>query len=403
MSLILFAIPAFFALILLELAIDSRRKTGFYRVNDSINSLTIGVYSRIAGLARAAIPLSFYPLVLDALAIYEVSATWYWWVIAFVLYDFCYYWNHRFGHEISFFWASHVVHHSSEEYNLTTALRQTSTSLLGWIFYLPLALLGIPVEMLITVGALNLIYQFWVHTRHIPKLGWYEWLFVTPSNHRVHHAQNQCYIDKNYGGVFILWDRLFGTFQEELDDEPPLYGIRKALSSWNPLWANVHVYSQLAKDSWHTARWGDKWRVWFGRTGWRPEDVSQSHPIAKADLSRFKKFDIPLSIHERLYATLQHIGILLITLVFLLNVSALTPIMKWSVAGFIFVSGMTLAAFMENRVWAHVTEWIRQLAMLGVIISGALPTWLTTSLLVIIAISLPMLWQSKRTSTLILE
>ncbi len=162
--------------------------------------------------------------------------------MAFVVYDFCYYWLHRLGHERNILWAAHSVHHQSEEYNLSTALRQTSTGfLLSWIFYLPLAVLGVPLAVFITVAALNLLYQFWVHTRHIPKLGWYEGFFVTPSNHRAHHAQNPLYMDRNYGGVFILWDRLFGTFQQEDDAEPPVFGVTRPLASWNPLWAEPAV------------------------------------------------------------------------------------------------------------------------------------------------------------------
>ncbi|MEH6571077.1 MAG: sterol desaturase family protein, partial [Halioglobus sp.] len=185
-----------------------------------------------------------------------------------------------------------VAHHQSEDYNLTTALRQTSTGFLfGWVFYIPMYLLGIPAEVVVTVGSLNLIYQFWVHTEHVPKLGWYEKVFVTPSNHRVHHAQNDLYLDRNYGGVFILWDRLFGTFQEELSEAPCIYGIRGPLRSWNPARAITHIYFDMARDSWNTARWKDKFRVWYARTGWRPEDVSHRFPRRKNDLDSFKKYD----------------------------------------------------------------------------------------------------------------
>jgi len=206
-----------------------------------------------------------------------------------VMYDFCYYWLHRLGHERTILWAAHVAHHQSEDYNLTSALRQTSTGFLfGWIFYIPMYLLGIPAEVVVTVGALNLIYQFWVHTQHIGKLGWYEWIFVTPSNHRVHHAQNDIYLDRNYGGLFIIWDRLFGTYQEELDAEPVVYGIRGPLQSWNPVRALTHIYCDMAQDCWRTRRWRDKLKIWFARTGWRPADVAQRYPREKTDLARFR-------------------------------------------------------------------------------------------------------------------
>ncbi|MEP5567040.1 MAG: sterol desaturase family protein, partial [Halioglobus sp.] len=220
------------------------------------------------------------------------ASHWWTWVLAFVLYDFCYYWLHRLGHERTILWAAHVAHHQSEEYNLSTALRQTSTGFLfGWLFYIPMFMLGIPAEVVVTVGSLNLIYQFWVHTEHIPKLGKYEWFFITPSNHRVHHAQNDIYMDRNYGGVFILWDRLFGTFQEELDDEPVIFGIRGPLRSFNPIHAITHVYVDMAKDSWRAQRWQDKLKVWVARTGWQPADVAEKYPRHKNDLSTFEKYD----------------------------------------------------------------------------------------------------------------
>ena len=159
--------------------------------------------------------------------------------------------------------------------------------------------------MLITVGALNLLYQFWVHTRHVPKLGWLEWIFITPSNHRVHHAQNPLYMDRNYGGVFIIWDRLLGTFQEELDEEPVVFGVTTPLASWNPLWANLHFYRQLWDDAVRAGSWRDKLRIWFMPTGWRPQDVAERYPLRKPDLRDFVKYDVALVASQKWYALLQ--------------------------------------------------------------------------------------------------
>jgi len=234
------------------------------------------------------------------------ASHWFTWVLAMVLYDFCYYWLHRLGHERTILWAAHVAHHQSEDYNLGTALRQTSTGfLLSWVFYIPMYVLGIPAEVVVTAGALNLIYQFWVHTQHIPRLGWYEWIFVTPSNHRVHHGQNDVYMDRNYAGIFILWDRLFGTYQDELDDEPVVYGIRGALRSWSPWKALTHIYVEMILDSRHARNWGDKLRVWTSRTGWRPAVVEARYPREKTDLSQFEKFDPPVPREVSWYAFVQ--------------------------------------------------------------------------------------------------
>ena len=236
MDLVQYAIPLFVLAIVVELAYGLLVQRNTYRLNDSVSSLFLGVLSQARRFVTLGVGGYVYFLVTQHFSLPLMDAGhWFTWVLAMVVYDFCYYWLHRLGHERTILWAAHVAHHQSEDYNLTTALRQTSTGfLLSWVFYIPMYLLGIPAEVVVTVGSLNLIYQFWVHTEHIPKLGWYEWFFVTPSNHRVHHAQNDVYMDRNYGGLFIIWDRLFGTFQTELDEEPVVFGIRGPLRSWNP-------------------------------------------------------------------------------------------------------------------------------------------------------------------------
>ena len=293
MDLVVYAVPFFIAAMVIEWLYGMARNNNTYRLNDSISSLFLGVLSQARRFVALGVGGYVYLLVTEYFSLPLMDADhWFTWVLATFLYDFCYYWLHRMGHERTVLWAAHVAHHQSEDYNLSTALRQTSTGfLLGWIFYIPMYLLGIPAEVVVTVGAINLIYQFWVHTEHLPKLGWYEWIFVTPSNHRVHHAQNDIYLDRNYGGIFILWDRMFGSFQEELASEPPVYGIRGALKSWNPVRALTHIYVDMLRDSWHAARWRDKVWVWLSRTGWRPEDVAERFPRAKSDLAHFSKFD----------------------------------------------------------------------------------------------------------------
>ena len=363
MNYVLYAIPFFFLLIALELVADRWRGLSTYRLSDSLNSLSAGVLSQASGLLTKGFGLVFYLLVWEHIALFELSAdAWWVWVFAFFLYDFCYYWAHRIGHERNVFWAAHVVHHQSEDYNLTTALRQTSTGfILGWIFFLPMALLGIPPLVLLTVGALNLLYQFWVHTRHVPKLGWLEWIFITPSNHRVHHAQNPIYMDRNYGGVFIIWDRLLGTFQEELDEEPVVFGVTTPLASWNPLWANLHFYAQLWRDALHASSWWDKLRIWFMPTGWRPDDVAARYPLVKSELSQFVKFDIPLTAGQKIYATLQFAGYVLGT-TWLLVVAAEhgfgDTLIGWCWAAFGLYS---IGVWLENRAWAGKLELLRLL------------------------------------------
>ena len=361
MKLILYAVPFFFVLIAVELLVDRWRGMRTYRLADTISSLSTGVLSTTTGLLTKGGGLITYALALKYLALLQLPEDSLWvWLFAFVLYDFCYYWHHRLGHERNVLWAAHSVHHQSEDYNLSTALRQTSTGfVLGWVFYLPMAVLGVPLPVFVTVATVNLLYQFWVHTRHVPKLGWFEWLFVTPSNHRAHHAQNALYMDRNYGGVFIVWDRLFGTFQEEDDAEPVIFGVTTPLQSWNPLWANWQFYGQLLADAQRTERWRDKLRIWFMPTGWRPADVAAKYPINKPDLSRFVKFEVPLARRQQVYIAAQF-AVYLALGSYLLNLGeTLSPqalMLGW---GYMALGLFVLGAGLENRPWALKLEWLR--------------------------------------------
>jgi alkylglycerol monooxygenase len=396
MNFVIYAIPFFFLLIAIELLAEKWRHTDYYRVNDAINSLSAGVLSQMTGLVKKMLPFTLYLMVFDQIQVFSLPDTWWMWVFAFVAYDFLYYWNHRLGHEINVLWAAHVVHHSSEEYNLTTALRQTSGSFLSWIFYLPLAVLGVDPFVLISVGSLNLIYQFWVHTRHIPKLGWIEWVFVTPSNHRVHHAQNAMYLDKNYGGVFILWDRLFGTFQDELSSETPIYGVRKALKSWNPLWANIQVYNQLFKDSLRTKRWQDKLGIWFRPTGWRPSDVEQKYPLEKTDLQHFTKFDVSISNTAKCYAILQHGITVALGLVVLLGSNELGLLAQLGLIGLIVFGSYSLGSFMEQKPIAVVLEVFKTIFVLAMLAYFDWETTLAVGFAVACCLSLCLLYLCVR-------
>ena len=328
MDLIALAIPFFLLAIIVELAVNWARGSGYFRANDAINSLSAGILSTTTGYFTRLLTLIAWGFVLQNFALIDMPLAWFdasprgiaLWIAAALAWDFLYYWYHRFSHEISVLWASHAVHHQSEDYNLTTALRQTSTSFLfSWIFYVPLFLVGFPLEVIIAVSAVNLIYQFWVHTQTVRRLGVLDTIFVTPSNHRVHHAQNERYIDKNYGGMLILWDRLFGTFQDERDDDPVVFGVRKPLANWNPFWANLQVYDYLLFDARHTKRWRDKIGVWLRRTGWRPADVEARYPKARADLDHFNKFDARPAPGLQAYVLAQF----LVALVAALGISAL--------------------------------------------------------------------------------
>lgn len=361
LNLIVLAIPLFLTLIIIEVIVDWRKRSNTYQFNDAINSINLGMMSQVVGLLKKTLQFSIYALLFQNFAMYEFdSSSIYIWVFAFIAYDFCYYWSHRIDHEVNIFWASHVVHHQSEEYNLTTALRQTSGSILNFIFYLPLAIIGLDPLVIVAVGSLNLIYQFWVHTKHVKQMpDWYEYVFVTPSNHRVHHAQNPIYLDKNYGGVFILWDRLFNTYHPELSEEPVIFGITKPLASWNPLWANAEFYWNLILDAIRTKSWKDKLIIWFKPTGWRPTDMNEKHPHPTFNPYKQIKFDVSLNLVQKYYVLLQHITAIAIVLFLLINADTM------SVQAIIFASStflfflFSLGKFQQKSDNAYTIEFVK--------------------------------------------
>ena len=376
MDLIAIAVPFFMLALVMELIIDWRKGSGLYRSNDAINSLSAGILSTTIGYFTRFLPLIAWGFVLRNFALIDMQPEWFdlsargllLWVVAALAWDFCYYWFHRFSHEISVLWAAHAVHHQSEDYNLSTALRQTSTGFLfGWIFYTPLFLIGFPLEVLITVNAINLIYQFWVHTQMVRRLGVLDRILVTPSNHRVHHAQNERYIDKNYGGMLILWDRFFGTFEDEAEEEPVVFGVRKPLANLNPFWANLQVYDYLLFDARKASRWRDKVAVWFRRTGWRPADVEARYPKRQTDFSQFEKFDPQIAPGQRHYVMAQFviglIGTLIIAELYVRKgtEAVLIPcILLW-------LQLYTVGLLNEGRSSARRLEWLRLLVAVPVI------------------------------------
>ncbi len=368
------AVPVFLALIAIELIADRLRRTHYYHLADAINSLSCGILSTGMRVFFGFLALYTYEWILARTPVRLPGDSWIVWLFAFVLYDFCYYWNHRIGHRSGLFWASHVVHHQSEEFNLTTALRQTGTgSFTGWIFYLPMALFGIPVGVFLMVGVAQLFYQFWPHTRHIGRLGFLDRWVQTPSNHRVHHAQNDIYLDKNYVGVFLIWDHWFGSYQEELESEPCIYGVRGQLHSWNPLWANLQYYWAMAKDSWHARRWSDKIRIWFAPPGWRPADVAARFPKREYDPRRdFVRFDPPRRLALSLYVLLQFILLTASNSHFLAVLPKQGALLNIAYFVFIAASLVTLGGLLENRREFVIWEAVRLVVIgLGVVLAGS--------------------------------
>lgn len=305
---LLYAIPFFIGLVLFEVLYGHLVKKQTHRVLDTVSSLSSGLTNIIKDSLGIVLIIVSYPYLLEQFALYEIKNAWFVYVFAFIAMDFASYWNHRLSHKVNFFWNQHVIHHSSEEFNLACALRQSISNLLGYfpILLLPAALLGVPHEVISLLAPLHLFAQFWYHTKHIGKLGILEYILVTPSQHRVHHAINPEYIDKNLAAIFCVWDRWFGTFQEELDDVTPVYGVLKPASTWNPVLINFQHLWLLIKDAWRTNNWIDKFRIWFMPTGWRPEDVKEKFPITIIeDPYHFNKYDSKPTVKLTIWTIFQ--------------------------------------------------------------------------------------------------
>lgn len=275
------AILFFTALIVIEYIASIIIKKPVNKGLDTISSLSSGMTNTVKDVLGLTVVILSYEWMVTNWAMFEMEATWQMYVLGFILIDFASYWSHRWNHEFNVLWNRHIVHHSSEEFNLSAALRQSISGIVGIYFFLsiPMAFLGIPKEVIAILGPLHLFAQFWYHTRLIGRMGFLEHIIVTPSHHRVHHAINEKYLDKNYAAIFIVWDKWFGTFQEELKEVPPVYGVKRPVNTWNPIIINFMHLWQIIKDAWFTRSWKDKFRIWFMPTGWRPADVKERFPV----------------------------------------------------------------------------------------------------------------------------
>jgi sterol desaturase/sphingolipid hydroxylase (fatty acid hydroxylase superfamily) len=352
---IVLAIPAFFLLIAIELLWARWQERDYYRLNDSVNDLSCGILQQLFEVFAKTAIFAGYLFLYERWRVADVPGTAWAWAACFLGVDFFYYWFHRLSHERNALWATHIVHHQSEEYNLAVALRQSAFGgAFSWVFYLPLALAGFPPLMFLTCSSFNTLYQFWIHTRAIGRLGPLEWVMNTPSHHRVHHACNPKYIDRNYAGVFIVWDRLFGSFKPE--DEEPAFGITKPLRSWNPFWANLHYWAEMLDVARRSRGWRDRLRMLWAAPGWRPADQGGFLAPPEIDRATQRRFDPPLARGLSLYVLLQFVAVLVFTSVMLFNqkrwsvalLGAGTAAVVWSLVG--------LGALLEGKRWALAAE-----------------------------------------------
>lgn len=300
-------IPAIFVLIIGEAIYAYLRGNFNFRTMDSISSLSAGMTNAIKGVLGLTAVIVGYAHMYEYVAVVDTQTSWVTYLLALLGLDFATYWYHRLAHHVNIFWNRHVIHHSGEEFNMATALRQSISKFvnISVFFLLPAAVLGVPPQVIAIVTPFHLYVQVWYHTIHIGKMGWLEYIIVTPSQHRVHHAVNDIYKDKNLAPVFCVWDRLFGTYQEELEEEPCVYGITRQVNTWNPIKINLSHLWLLIQDAWRADSWWDKFRIWFMPTGWRPADVKQRYPDTSVDPYNFKKYDTPASAQLKMWSWFQ--------------------------------------------------------------------------------------------------
>lgn len=372
-KILLIAMPAFLLLVLFEKFYGWYKGKDTVRNMDTISSLSSGVTNVTKDVLALYFIILSYPFFLHHLAVTQIPNKIIVYVIAFLALDFAGYWIHRLQHVMNFFWNGHIVHHSSEEFNLACALRQSISSIVKTfaIFLLPAALLGVPEQVIAVIAPLHLFAQFWYHTQHINKMGFLEKIIVTPSHHRVHHAINPEYIDKNYGQIFIFWDKWFGTFQPELADVRPVYGITRPVRTWNPIKINfLHVWL-LLKDAWLTKNWKEKFTLWFKPTGYRPADVAEKYPVYKIqDVYHFEKYDTKTSTFLNVWCWIQLILILLFISYLFGNIAAIKKIDPYYIyyyGGFVFLMVYAMTELMDRSRYAIIWETVKNISGIAII------------------------------------
>jgi len=367
-KLILYALPLFALAVLLDFLIDVVRKTDRYRIKDSITSLSAGFVGTTAGLLTVGFAGLFYNGSFRLFHIFEIQDSIWYWVLAAFIYDFFYYWMHRAHHRINIFWAAHATHHNSEYFNFTTALRQSALAFLTtWPFFLPMALLGFSYEQFLFGAGLSTLYGFFTHTEFVAYVPYVEYIFVGPSSHRVHHGINARYVDKNYGSILNIWDRMFGTYAFEKTEDPVCYGTITPLNSFNPFWANLSQYWFLLKDAFFCKSWRDKFLLWIKETGWRP--VDRGAPSLNTDgekrVQSYIKFDTRVSLKEMYYVSFNFGLAALSTIHLMASAKSLSILWVTIYILLLWMIMLSNAFFLEKKLYRFRFE-IARLVLTGI-------------------------------------
>jgi sterol desaturase/sphingolipid hydroxylase (fatty acid hydroxylase superfamily) len=369
-KILLIAMPLFLVLIILEKIYGAYKGEDSVPLMDSVSSMSSGITNVVKDVLGLSITFISYEWMVSKIAIFDLEASIITYLVAFIIIDFYGYWTHRIAHQVNFFWNKHAIHHSSEEFNLACALRQTVSSFVNLFTFLliPAAIIGVPTSVIVITLPIQLFLQFWYHTKHIKKMGFLEHILVTPSHHRVHHAINPEYIDKNHSQIFIIWDKLFNTFQEELEAVPPVYGITRPAQTWNPIRINFQHLGLLISDAWRAENWKDKFTIWFKPTGWRPENFEEKYPVNKiTNVYDFEKYGTKAST-KLIYWSIFQLLISILFISFLFNNIAVIGIPYIFIYGFfIFLTVYSYTELMDENRFSVYWETARFLFGLGIL------------------------------------
>lgn len=369
-KILIIAMPIFLLLIIIEKSYGLYIKQDHVPLIDSVSSISSGITNSVKDILGLTITFISYEWLVSKIAIYHIENTIITYVVGFIVIDFYGYWSHRLSHQINFLWNKHAIHHSSEEFNLACALRQPIASFVNLFTFLliPAALLGVPATVIAITLPLHLFLQFWYHTKYIKKMGVLEHVLVTPSHHRVHHAINPEYLDKNHSQIFIFWDKLFGTFQEELETAPPVFGITRPANTWNPIRINFQHLALLISDAWRAENWKDKFTIWFKPTGWRPENFEEKYPVNKiTDVYNYAKYGTDNSTKLIYWSIIQVMITLLFVSYLFSNIAKIGFPNIFYYGFFIFLTIYSYTELMDKNRFAILWESLRLVTVLAII------------------------------------
>jgi sterol desaturase/sphingolipid hydroxylase (fatty acid hydroxylase superfamily) len=370
-KILIIAMPVFLMLIIIEKIYGSYKGEDSVPLMDAVSSVSSGITNAVKDVLGLTLTFISYDWMLSKIALFTLEANILTYLVAFIIIDFYGYWNHRIAHQVNFFWNKHAIHHSSEEFNLACALRQSISTFINLFTFIliPAAFLGVPAKVIIITLPIQLFLQFWYHTKHIKKMGILEKIIVTPSHHRVHHAINPEYIDKNHGQIFIFWDRWFGTFQQELDAVPAVYGTTRPAETWNPIKINFQHLRLLISDAWRAEKWKDKFTIWFKPTGWRPQNFDEKYPVNKiTNVYNFEKYGTQSSL-KLTYWSVAQVLITLVIISFLFNNIGNIGLPNIFIYGlFVFLSIYSYTELMDKNKSSIYWESLRFLSAMAILI-----------------------------------